>query len=121
MEASFTLDSNKEMKAFKGPINKERMKALLKIKMDAMVEVVLGVIGAQFQERAIKRCSNLDVIAMVVAWGLELNNPIEEVRYVAKTLFAEDMLRGLDSMLDWSIPGIGLDFVECFEDEDEGK
>ena len=48
MEASFALDSNKEMKAFKGSVSKERMKGLLKIKIDAMVEVVLGVVGKQF-------------------------------------------------------------------------
>ena len=58
---------------------------------------------------------------MVVAWGLELNKSTKEVRYVAKTLFAEDMLVGLDSILEWSVPGIGSDFVECFEDEDEGR
>ena len=64
--------------------------------------------------------SNLDVIVMVVAWGLELSNPIEEVGYVARSLFVEDMLGGLDSILEWSIPGIGSDLSECFEDEDEG-
>ena len=58
---------------------------------------------------------------MVVAWGLELNNPIKEVRYEARTLFAKDMLGGLNYILNWSVPSIGLDLFECFEEEDEGK
>ena len=45
MKATFALDSNREMKAFKGPMIKEHMKGLLKIKMEAMVEVVLQVVG----------------------------------------------------------------------------
>ena len=53
MEASFAMDSNKEMKAFKGLVGKERMKGLLKIKTGAMIEVVFGVVGTQFQEREV--------------------------------------------------------------------
>ena len=68
-----------------------------------------------------KRFSNLDVIAMVVALGLELNNTTKEVGYVARSLFEEDMLGGLDSILEWYVPSIGLDFTKCFEDEDEGR
>lgn len=34
---------------------------------------------------------------------------------------AEDMLGGLDSILEWSILGISSDLSECFEDEDEGR
>lgn len=67
MEATFALDSNMEMKAFKGLVSKEQMKGLLKIKMKVMVEVVLQVVGLQFQEREVKRRSNLDIIAMVIA------------------------------------------------------
>ena len=58
---------------------------------------------------------------MVVAWGLELKNPIEEVGYVVRALFAKDIMGGLDSILEWSILGIGSDFVVCFKDEDEGR
>ena len=58
---------------------------------------------------------------MVIAWGLELNKSVDEVCYVAKTLFAEDMLGGLDYILDWSVPGIEADLVECFEQKDEGR
>ena len=100
MEATFSLDSNREMKAFKGPMTKERMRGLLKIKLEALVEVVLLVLGSQFQEREVKRCSNLDIISMVIAWGLELSKPVDEVRFVEKTLFTEDMLGGLDFILD---------------------
>ena len=35
------LDSNKEMKAFKGSVSRECMKGLLKIKMEDMVDVVM--------------------------------------------------------------------------------
>ena len=99
MEATFVLDSNREMKAFKGPVSRERMKGLLKIKMKAMVEAGLQMVGLQFQKREIKWCSNLDIIAMVIAWGLDLNKMIEEVRYVEKMLFVEDMLGGSDYIL----------------------
>ena len=47
MEATFAVDSNREMKAFKGPMSKERMKCLLKIKGEAMVEEVLQEVGSQ--------------------------------------------------------------------------
>ena len=48
MKASFAMDSKKEMKAFKGLISKERWKVLVRIKIEAMIEAVLGVIDAQF-------------------------------------------------------------------------
>ena len=56
---------------------------------------------------------------MVIAWGLELSKPMDEVHFVAKFFFVEDMLGGLDFILDWSVPGMGADLAECFEQEDE--
>ena len=63
----------------------------------------------------------MDVISMVIAWGLEMNKPIDEVQYVAKTLFMDDMLGGLDFILDWSVLGMGVDLADCFELEDENQ
>ena len=46
MEASFAMYSNKQLKAFKGPVSKEQLKGLLKIKIEGMIEVVLAMIRA---------------------------------------------------------------------------
>ena len=40
---------------------------------------------------------------------------------MAKTMFEDDLLGRLDSILEWSTPRIGSDLTECFEDEDEGR
>ena len=41
--------------------------------------------------------------------------------YVARSLFEEYMLGGLDSILECSIPGIELNFIEFFEGKDERR
>ena len=58
---------------------------------------------------------------MIVAWGLEMGNATKEVRYIIKSLFDENMLGGLESILEWSVPRAGYNFFECFEDEDKGR
>lgn len=40
---------------------------------------------------------------------------------MVKMLFLDDMLGSLDYILDWSVPIIGADLAECFEQEDEGQ
>ena len=80
MEAVFRVDLEKQFKAFKGPMNRKRVKGLIKIKNEEMISIDMGVIGAQFQERAIKRHTNLDVISILIAWGLEINWSIKEVK-----------------------------------------
>lgn len=47
--------------------------------MEEMINAVMGV-----QERLIKRRINLDVIAIFVAWGLELNESMQEVGRIIK-------------------------------------
>lgn len=58
---------------------------------------------------------------MVVAWGLELNVSMEEVDFMMQSLFDNNLLSGLDSILEWSVSGIGFDFSECFKDENKGR
>ena len=58
---------------------------------------------------------------MVVAWGIEINKPVDEVWYAVKALFIDDMLGGLYHILDWSVPRVGVDIVECFEMEDANQ
>ena len=106
MEVTFSMDSNWHMKSFKGLTNKERVNGLIKIKTKEMIEAVLGMVGEQFQEWAVKRRTNLDVISIFIAWGLELNNDTHVVERVIQVLFDDDLLGTLSLILEWSIPSM---------------
>lgn len=59
---------------------------------------------------------NLDIISMIIAWGLEIGEDIEMVKWAITLIFEDEMLEGLDSILEWVVLGVGLDYSEGFED-----
>lgn len=60
--------------------------------------------------------SNMDIVTMVVAWGLELGDTTNNVQWVVRSIVEDEWLLGLNSVLEWAIPGAGFDVNEGFED-----
>lgn len=65
---------------------------------------------------------NLDIISMVIAWGLESGDNTDTIKWAVTSIFEDAMLEGLDSILEWAVPGVGFDYLEGFveaKDADE--
>ena len=45
----------------------------------------------------------MDIVTIVMAWGLEISFPIEEVEWVVKNPFPKDLLGQIESFLWWLI------------------
>lgn len=45
----------------------------------------------------------------------------DEVQHIIEDLFEKEMLGGLESILEWAIPGIKSDVSECFKDEEDAR
>lgn len=54
---------------------------------------------------------------MVMPWGLEYGNSIENVLWVVRSNLDDEWLVGLDSVLEWVTPSAGFDVSECFIDQ----
>lgn len=58
---------------------------------------------------------------MIIAWALQTRDSESEVESLVTRLFGKDLLKWLDSILDWAYSGIIFNYVECFEDETDGE
>ena len=52
---------------------------------------------------------------------MDIARPIEVVEWVTKSLFHDDLIVGIDSLLEWAWSGQGFDHSECFENIEEGR
>lgn len=116
MEANFIVTTKKQQKGFKGAVSKDRMTRLLRFKDIEAVNMKMEVVGPYFMENSSRWKVNLDIISMVIAWGLEIGDDIETVKWAATSLFDDDFIEGLDSILEWVVPGVGFDYSEGFEE-----
>lgn len=73
MEATFFVDTKKQCNGFKGPVKRERLQCLLKYKDEAIIDVVVGVMGKKFIEMKYKWRVNMDIISIIITWGLEIS------------------------------------------------
>lgn len=64
-------------------------------------------------------CLNTDIASMLFAWGMELNEEVEIVKWVVRSLFEEELLGKLESLVEWVVLGKGYDVSKGIEDMDE--
>lgn len=57
---------------------------------------------------------------MIMAWGLESNENVQVVKWVMESLFPNNLIVGLGSLLEWVAPRFGFDYSEYFVDWEEG-
>lgn len=50
-----------------------------------------------------------DIVTMVVVWGLELGDTIDNVLWVVRSIVDDEWLVGLNSILEWVVPSVGFD------------
>lgn len=62
------------------------MQGLLRFKEDEAVNATLGVLGPYFM-KSMRWKDNLDIISMIIAWGLEIGEDIEMVKWVVTSIF----------------------------------
>lgn len=117
MEANFPFNTDMPDAAFFGLVSSLRMKRLFKLKDDEFIHIMESFFGEVFLEAKHKFLLNMDVVTMVVAWGLELGDSIENVEWVVWAILDYEWLVGLNSSLEWAIPGADFYFSECFEDQ----
>lgn len=55
---------------------------------------------------------NLDMYSLIVAWGLDIGEPVELVCKVMLKIVHKDFLVDMDSIFKWVIPRVGLDIFE---------
>lgn len=80
---------------------------------------MLKTLGVHFMEARHKGQMNVDIASMIFAWGLELNEEIEVIKWVMSSLFDANLLMGMDSFLEWAVLGVGYDVLEGIKDTDE--
>lgn len=56
--------------------------------------------------------TNMEIYSLIVAWGLELKDTVDKVRRVLKELITKKNLDGLDSVLEWVFPRVGIVIFE---------
>jgi len=83
------------------------------------VKLVLKVLGIKFQNHWRWKL-NIDIVSMALAWGLQLEDEEDTVKWVM-TSFDEEILLGMDSILEWAVPGLGSDISKCYKDEGDAK
>lgn len=66
---------------------------------------VLGVVRHRYK-------TNMDVYSLILAWGLDLEKFVEPVRQVTEAIVPEDYHLGMESILEWVVPGVGFDVCE---------
>lgn len=118
---TFTFFKNRQQKALLRPVQDKRLKLLLKCPLPGVIEVVKEMVGGLFQNSSHHWKINVDIAVIVMAWGLEIACLVEEVEWVMKILFLEDLIVGIDSLLEWPWPGKGFDYRECYENIEEGR
>ena len=63
----------------------------------------------------------MDIVAMIMAWGLQVGEHEQVVGWVMRELFEEELISNMDALLEWAHPGWAFDFSEGYEDEEEGR
>lgn len=56
-----------------------------------------------------------------LAWGIELEDEMDTVKWVMNSLFNKEILLGVDSIFEWVVLRRGTHISECFEDENYMK
>ena len=64
-----------------------------------MVSAILNILGRNFQSH-LQWKLNIDIISMVLAWGLEFEDKMRSLILVTQSLFDENILLGMDYILN---------------------
>ena len=120
MEATFTFQTSRQQKALFGPMQNKQLKLLLKCPTPRVIAAVKETAEELLRNSKHQWKINVDIAAIVMAWGLEIERPIEEVEWVMRNFFQDDLSVGMESLLERAWPGKGFDYSECFEDYEEG-
>ena len=100
MEATFTFKTSRQQKALFGPVQDKQLKLLLKCPTPGVKEVIKEMVGELFQNSSHHWKINMDIAAIIMAWGLEITSPVKEVEWVMKNLFPDDLIVGMESLLE---------------------
>lgn len=92
---------------------------MLKNPQDEIIEAVLETLGPHFMEATHQGRLNTDIASMIFAWGMELNEEVVIIKWVMSSLFDEELLGKMESLVEWAVPGQGYDVSEGIEDMDE--
>ena len=60
----------------------------------------------------------MHIYSLIVVQGLDLGEPVEMVRMVMQKILHEDFLIGMESILKWMVPSVGLDYSEGLVDDE---
>lgn len=77
-----------------------------------MVQAVQIMLGDGFKKLTHIFKTNMDIYLLVMAWGLNLGELVNEVRRVMKTLVHKYFLVDMESIPQWVILGVGLVKIE---------
>ena len=120
MEPSFTFRTSKQQKALFGAVADYRLKKMIKCPSEGVIRAVQEMLGPLFQKAEHRWKLQVDIAAMVMAWGLQTEDHEQVVGWVMRELFDKDLILNVDSMLEWAHPGWAFDFSEGYELEEEG-
>lgn len=80
-----------------------------------LVQCVQLILGKGFRDLKHSYRTNMDVYSLIIVWGLDLGETVETVKRVMEAIVHSDFLEGMDSIMEWAIPGEGLDVREGIE------
>lgn len=98
----------RKLDPFMGKASVQRIRGLFLYKEEKVVQVVQIMLGNGFKKLTHRFRTNMDIYSLVMAWGLDLGEPVNEVRRVMKTLVHKYFLVDIERILQRAIPGVGL-------------
>lgn len=115
MEENFSLLTKRQLYPFFDEASERRLKGMFLYNDERLVQSVQLILGKGFEELKHGYCTNMDIYSLIMAWGLDLGEPVEMVKGVMEALVHKDFLEGMDSILEWAIPREGMDICEGIE------
>ena len=77
-------------------------------------------VGELFQNATHHWKINVNIPAIIMAWGLEIVSSVEVMVWVMKNLFSDHIIVGMEYLLEWSWLGKRFDYSECYRNYEEG-
>lgn len=111
-EATFTLYTSHQQLAFVGKVSKKRLKCIFKHDKEELIQIIMMLLGDYFLKTMHKYKTNVDVVTMVLAWGLELGERKDVLVEVLRLCVEDDWLGGLMELLQMTMSGVGFNVGE---------
>lgn len=115
MESNFTLHLRRQLNPFYGDASDQRLMGMFLFTDGRLVQSVKMILGKSFGNMRHRYKTNMDVYSLIIAWGLDLGELTRIVREVMEMMVHRYFLEGLESILEWVVPGEYFDYREGFE------